>query len=459
MHTLRATFLTLLTGLLMAILICTPALAGEIKGVTADVRDFKDGHDEDNLVDGDPATAWIGGGRSTGPGKWIELTFPAPVKLKSLSIANGNQAAGQFKKYRRITRGVIKYPDESRQQFTLKPTPGVQTIKLQPGTVGSLKIVILGVAPGSKDKTIGKAKVAVSEITILGEMDESAIVDDVTEKEPIVVEDNPLPKEKSKSPAPKKQPKPEKKAAPKIEAPKKKTPPAVKVKDPKKQAPSPVKVEKKPAPKATPTPKPKAEKPAQKKQVAKAKPAPDKPKKTKAAKTAPKPAPKKAAKKSKPKVKPQPKASGSATSPGIAYLRSAIQVPESKPFGIGKISPWLNLELVAQIKRYLGLITTLHDSYPDVFISPLRDKERTIFIKFQNEMRANKKFGQHHMAQLDHIGLSFDKPVIGDEAATVRVHGPYRYYIGQTVYEFQIDAIFSLMVEGDKWMISSVQAK
>lgn len=468
MPMIRNTTLALLTSLLLAMLVCAPALAGQIEGMTVDVGDFTDGHDGDRLVDGNTATAWIGGGRSSGPGKWIELTFPAPVKLKYLSIANGNQARGQFEKNRRITRGFIKYPDDTRQQFTLKDSTGTQRLDLLPKTVDSIKIVILGVVPGSRDKSIGKAKVAVSEISVFGEMDESAIVEDVTEKEPVVVEEKepepakPAPK-KAKKAAP--APQPKKKPA-KVEPTPKKTAAKTEAKpDPKPKAKT-ASVPK-PKPKPAPAPKPAVKKVTPTKSVAKQKPAPAKaePKATKPKQAAPKPVAKKTDKKkaAKPKTtakaKPQHKPSGSATAPGIAYLNAAVQVPESKPFAIGQISPWLNLELVAQVKRYLALLTTLHDSYPDVFVASIRDRERAAFIQFQDQMRANKRFGQHHMAQLDHIGLNFDKPVGNNDAATMRVHGPYRYYIGDTTYEFQVDAVFTLMVEDDKWLLSDVQPR
>lgn len=461
MLTHRHLYTTFLASLALVFLSCAPALAGQIGGVTVDIGDFKEGFDGDRLVDGKTSTAWIGGGRSSGPGKWIELTFPAPVKLKSLSIANGNQAKGQFNKNRRVTRGFIKYPDESRQQFTLKDAPGIQKIDLNNTTAESIKIVILGVAPSSRDKSIGKAKVAVSEITVFGDMDESAVVEDVTEKEPVVVEEveekskpTPLPNKKTEVKQKKAAPAPASKVAAKpAEAQKKQAPVKPKAAPAAKPAPQTKPAKQAVKPKVTPTKTASKPKPAPKpKTVAKpvAKP-----------KTAPKAAPKKVAKASaKPsKAKPKPKATASASAPGITYLKSAVPVPESKPFNLGQISPWLNLELVAQIKRYLGLLTTLHDSYPDVFVSTIRNKERATFIAFQDEMRASKKFGQHHMAQLDHIALSFDKPVITDEAATVRAHGPYRYYIGNQAYEFQVDAVFYLTVEDNKWLISAVQPK
>ena len=121
------------------------------------------------------------------------------------------------------------------------------------------------------------------------------------------------------------------------------------------------------------------------------------------------------------------------------------------------ISPWLDLELVAQIKRYLGLLTTLHDSYPDLFAPSVRERERTAFLKLQDQMRAEGSFGDHHIAMLEHIGLSFDRPVEAGDKVTVRVHGPYRYYVGDKAWEFQVDADVTLIREGGKWLILDVR--
>lgn len=160
-------FLLCLTA---GILTCPPVSAGQISGVTVDAANHQGRYVPDNMVDGDPATAWVGGGKGIGPGKWIELSFEKPVTLDSLHVANGNQGRGQFKKFRRMIRGVVIYPDETRQKFTLRPDAGVQRVKLLPKTVDSFKIIITGVAPSSRDKSIGRAKVSVSELAVYGEV-------------------------------------------------------------------------------------------------------------------------------------------------------------------------------------------------------------------------------------------------------------------------------------------------
>jgi len=430
--------LLVLIGLLLAGLVCAPAFAGKIEGVSVDVANHQGRYVGDNLVDGDPKTAWVGGGKSTGPGKWIELEFPAPVQLESLRVANGNQGKGQFGKYRRMTRGVILYPDQTRQKFVLKPSAGSQAIKLQPKVARSIKIIVTGVAPNSRDKSMGKAKVAVSEITVFGEMGELEIV--VTEEG-----ETGAGKQSDEASATKEPAKEVKKLADELKA------ESVKKKQKKVVAP---KLE--PKGKAKPEPKPAPAKVAVAKPVEKNAAS----KKVEPKKQAAKPAPKKAKKKTrKTTPKKKPKKASSASKARMTHLRTAVSVPADKPLEVGVISPWIDLELVAQIKRYFGLLTTLHDSYPDVFVASIQERERATFIVLQDKMRAEKEFGRHHIAMLEHIGLFFDKPTVNGDSATVRVHGPYRYYIENEAFEFQVDTLFSLVKEKGKWMIKDVQDK
>ena len=211
--------------LLLTSLICAPVFAAEVEGLSVDVPNHQGKYVGDNIIDGDPATAWVGGGKGIGPGKYIEIDFPSPVALESLRIYNGNQGKNQFKKYRRITKGVILYPDETRQKFTLKPNPGEQKIKLKSVTADSIKIIITGVAPSSKDKTLGKAKVAVSEIKVYGtvtEGDEDGEGEDSEDGEPddgdAALEDEESDEPEAAAPVKKEAPKPEPKPVEKVES-------------------------------------------------------------------------------------------------------------------------------------------------------------------------------------------------------------------------------------------------
>jgi len=424
-------FLLCLTA---GILTCPPVSAGQISGVTVDAANHQGRYVPDNMVDGDPATAWVGGGKGIGPGKWIELSFEKPVTLDSLHVANGNQGRGQFKKFRRMIRGVVIYPDETRQKFTLRPDAGVQRVKLLPKTVDSFKIIITGVAPSSRDKSIGRAKVSVSELAVYGEVAEGDAAENAESAEgeavaPVVVE----------KAAPKAAPVPESAPAPKPV-------PVVEKKTEPKPVPKPVAKplpKSKPAPKAEPKPQPK---PVSK---AKAKPKP-------ASKPKPKAKSKPVAKKRVSKKKKAARPVSSVPKGSMTFLRKAAPVSATAPLDVGVINPWLDLEFVAGVKRYFALLTTLHDSYPDVFVSAVRERERRVFVDLQEDMRAKRQFGEHHIAMLEHIGLNFDKPLERDDRVVVWVHGPYRYYVENTGYEIAVDTTFTFVREGGVWLIEAV---
>jgi hypothetical protein len=423
MTLMRVNIPVLLLAMLLAMALPCPTLAaGPVPGVSADASNHQGDFAPANLVDGDPSTAWVGGGKGVGPGKSIELVFPAPVRLEGMTVATGHQ--DRFDAFRRMTRGVIVYPDGTRQKFTLKPQPGAQRIALKPKVADSLKIVITGVAPAMGDKTMGDAKVAVSEITVFGEVDESlATATETGGEEP-----------------PDARPQPAKEARPakKPEAAEKAAKPA-------------------PEPKAKPAPKAKAEPAPKPKAKAAPKPAPKSESKPESKPAPKKPAPKKTAKKSASK-KGAPEKKSPGKSPGtITRLRPAVEISPDKELAVGVISPWLDLELVAEIKRYLGLLTTLHDSYPELFVPAIRERERAAFLKLQESMRAKHEFGGHHIAMLEHIGLNFDKPVIQGDKAMVRVHGPYRYYIENKACEFRVDADVTLVRVNGRWLIEDVR--
>ncbi|MEF2231242.1 MAG: hypothetical protein V3571_09970 [Pseudodesulfovibrio sp.] len=414
----------------LLLLACGSARAA-VEGVRADAANEQEGFAAAHLVDGDLATAWVGGGKGVGPGKWIELTFPGPVRVEGLSVATGNQARGRFNAFRRMTGGVIIFPDETRVKFSLKSAPGEQRVPLEPRLARSIRIIITAVAPAARDAALGEdAKVAVSEIRVLGVPE--AAPEGETGAGPAV----PEPGGKTAKPAPEAGTEPVSQPPSALSS----APAAAPASAPEpeaKPAPAP-KVVPAPAPKAVPAPK--------------AAPAPAcNPEAASPVKPEPKPAPGKAA--------PKKAAAGAAVAVGgvAARMRPAVVISPDQPLDVGDISPWLDLELVAQIKRYLGLLTTLHDSYPDLFAPAVRERERAAFLALQESMRADGRFADHHIAMLEHIGLGFDRPTEAGGRITVRVHGPYRYYVGDQAWEFTVDANVTLVREQDKWLILDVK--
>ena len=132
-------------------------------------------------------------------------------------------------------------------------------------------------------------------------------------------------------------------------------------------------------------------------------------------------------------------------------------VSSATPVEIGTISPWLDLELVAQVKRYYALLNTLHDSYPDIFTTTVREEERKAFIALHDDMRKKKEFIQHHIAMVDAIGLNFDKPVEKGAVTTVRVFGLYRYYFTNTAYQARVDSGLIFRKESGKCLTEGVK--
>ena len=58
----------------------------------------------DNLVDGDPRTAWIEGASSDGAGEWVELQLAEAVAVTRILLLNGYQRSERFAQYGRVTQ-------------------------------------------------------------------------------------------------------------------------------------------------------------------------------------------------------------------------------------------------------------------------------------------------------------------------------------------------------------------
>lgn len=163
-RTLPAAVMPLLV--LLAVLILAPAASA--LDVTVEVSsvkmDFGLPHSPDNLMDNDPATAWVGGGVGPGTGQWIDLIFGVPVRVERLGIFNGHQGEGMFLQYRRIRSGRVLYPDGTETRFWLRDEPGEQMVECSGRPYKSLRIVVDDVFP--RGDLTAKVKLAVSEIKL-----------------------------------------------------------------------------------------------------------------------------------------------------------------------------------------------------------------------------------------------------------------------------------------------------
>jgi hypothetical protein len=152
-------------SVLFCLLAAFPATAMDVTVNVSSVHvDFGLPHAPENLLDGDPDTAWVGGGIGPGKGQWIELVFGTPVRVEKLGIFNGNQAEGQYDNFRRIRSGRIVYPDGIETQFWLRDEPGEQIIECRGRPFKTLRIVVDDVFP--KGELTARKKLAVSEIKL-----------------------------------------------------------------------------------------------------------------------------------------------------------------------------------------------------------------------------------------------------------------------------------------------------
>jgi hypothetical protein len=151
--------------LALALLWPTSASALDVTVKVSSVKvDFGLPHAPENLLDNDPATAWVGGGVGPGTGQWIDLIFGVPVRVERLGVFNGHQGEGMFHQYRRIRSGRVVYPDGTETRFWLRDEPGEQLVECSGRPYKSVRIVVDDVFP--KGDATAKVKLAVSELKL-----------------------------------------------------------------------------------------------------------------------------------------------------------------------------------------------------------------------------------------------------------------------------------------------------
>lgn len=109
----------------------------------------------ENVLDGDIATAWVEGAKSSGTGEWLEFKFAKPVEIHSIDIYNGYQKPATskrdpFKVNQSVARLRISYAGKN-SEHPIKDERGAQTIKLDGAVTSSLKLEILAVHENKGD--------------------------------------------------------------------------------------------------------------------------------------------------------------------------------------------------------------------------------------------------------------------------------------------------------------------
>jgi len=103
------------------------------------------GFSPDNLLDGDPITAWAEGGEGPGLGEWVEFTFPETVSMRRLRLRNGVQDPTWFEKYNRVKTLELVFPDGARRRVELADSRDEQVVDLGGARGSWLRLVIVDV--------------------------------------------------------------------------------------------------------------------------------------------------------------------------------------------------------------------------------------------------------------------------------------------------------------------------
>jgi hypothetical protein len=101
-----------------------------------------------NLVDSNPATAWIEGADGTGTGEWVKFEFVSPLTLSRIDVTNGYQLDdSHFNGDARIKTIEVEYSDGESQVVDLLDTRDVQSITALPVRTEWVKITIYSAHP------------------------------------------------------------------------------------------------------------------------------------------------------------------------------------------------------------------------------------------------------------------------------------------------------------------------
>jgi hypothetical protein len=104
----------------------------------------------DNLVDGDPATAWNEAAAGDGTGEWVEVVLPGPAEVSRVLLWNGYQKEGVFETNNRVAQLRL---DLAGRNFIVEllDVRGPQAVDFpEPVHTDRVRLVIERVYPGNR---------------------------------------------------------------------------------------------------------------------------------------------------------------------------------------------------------------------------------------------------------------------------------------------------------------------
>ncbi len=108
---------------------------------------------------------------------------------------------------------------------------------------------------------------------------------------------------------------------------------------------------------------------------------------------------------------------------------------------------------VGVIREFYRRLTTLDDSFPELFARQVRDQEAFVFEVFREYQRKRKTFEKFRNALVDIGGLAMRFTGIDPDRVRVEVTGTYTIYVGDTYEDVPENTLFVLLREDGQWRI------
>ncbi|WP_022660276.1 NADase-type glycan-binding domain-containing protein [Paucidesulfovibrio longus] len=113
----------------------------------------------ENLLDGDPATAWAEGVEGPGEGEWVLFEFGRELLVERMGVRNGWQSEGSFETNNRPASVRLVFSDGTEQRVSLDESADWQMVEVDKRTA-SVRMVIDAVRKGTSELTYNRTCVS-----------------------------------------------------------------------------------------------------------------------------------------------------------------------------------------------------------------------------------------------------------------------------------------------------------
>ncbi len=110
-------------------------------------------------------------------------------------------------------------------------------------------------------------------------------------------------------------------------------------------------------------------------------------------------------------------------------------------------------DAVGVIREFYRRLTTLDDTFPEVFARQTRDQEAFVFEVFREYQRKRKTFEKFRNALVDIQNLNMRFTTIDPDRVRVEVTGTYTIYVADTYEDVPENTVFVLLREDGEWRI------